>query len=250
MTANLPESGVPPIPPRRGPARRLPVFPVMLGAGIVAAAIAGGLGEAAANWFPAVAPGDPSLGPLGGGAVTNESADQAVVKNGALTYALLGGVLGLAFGLAGGLIARSPRHGAVAAIEGAVVGVLLGAGVSLGLFPAFFQKFDRLSDDLILPMVTHGAVWCLIGASAGAAFGIGSGGGAAGVGRAALGGLAGAALATVLYEVLGAFAFPSDKTTMPLAASAGARLLAQAGVCVLSALGVAFVAAEPSPARS
>ena len=52
-----------------------------------------------------------------------------------------------------------------------------------------------------------------------------------------MGGLVGAAAATVVYEFVGALAFASDKTDMPLSASITTRGMAQLLVPLLSALG-------------
>jgi len=52
-----------------------------------------------------------------------------------------------------------------------------------------------------------------------------------------LGGLVGAAAATVIYEIVGALAFASDKTDLPLSSSITARGMAQLLVAIVSAAG-------------
>lgn len=248
MTAH-PSDSTPSLPPR-GRAPGSPVFLIVVAAGIIGGLLTWAAGEATTNWFSAMSAGDPSGGPLAGGVVTNETADAAMLKNGTLTYAVQGGILGLIFGLAGGLIARSPRHGTVAGLEGVVLGLILVGAVAYGLFSVFFRKFDRLSDDFLLPILTHGGVWAIAGGVAGLAFGIGSGAARARILRATIGGLAGAALGAVLYEVLGAVFFPSSETNLPIASAAPARLLAHGTVALLAAVGIALAVANTRPARA
>jgi hypothetical protein len=59
--------------------------------------------------------------------------------------------------------------------------------------------------------------------------------------------LIGAALAAVLYEVVGGLLFPAAKTGDPVAESAVARLLAHALLDLFTALGAAAVAVAPGP---
>ena len=53
-------------------------------------------------------------------------------------------------------------------------------------------------------------------------------------------------LATMLYDLVGAFAFPLDKTSQPVSPTVVTRLFAQFAVAVFVAIGAAMVAAEPS----
>ena len=57
----------------------------------------------------------------------------------------------------------------------------------------------------------------------------------------AFGGLLGAVAAAVLYEFVGAIAFPLDKTSEPVSATIGTRLFAQLVVAVLTAAGAIMV---------
>jgi hypothetical protein len=114
-----------------------------------------------------------------------------------------------------------------------------GSGMSFLFLPGYYQRFNPQDEDLILPILMHGGIWSAIGAGGGLAFGIGMGG-AARTFRALLGGLLGAVAATLLYEVVGAVLLPLAKTSQPLAATSGARLLAQLLVAVFVA---AFAAA-------
>ena len=76
-------------------------------------------------------------------------------------------------------------------------------------------------------MLVHGGIWGPIGAAGGLAFALGLGGGPRSAFRATLGGLVGASLGTVLFEIVGAWFFPLAKTAYPIAVGAGARLTAR-----------------------
>jgi hypothetical protein len=86
------------------------------------------------------------------------------------------------------------------------------------------------------PLLTHGAIWSAVGAVGGLAFGLGLGG--RGRWKATLvGGFIGAAVATVIYELVGAIVFPSSKTDLPLSSSSTTRGLALLLVASLSSIG-------------
>ncbi len=160
-----------------------------------------------------------------------------------LAFGMLGGALGLALGLAGGLARRSARAAAIAAAVGLPLGVAVGVVPALVLLPIADANREKLTDGLILPLLIHAGLWSAIGAAGGWALGNGAGGPVA---RAVLGGLLGAVVATVIYELVGALAFPLAQTGRPLAATWGTRLLARLAVATLTAGGAAWAAAGPS----
>jgi MFS family permease len=160
----------------------------------------------------------------------------ARIYSAALSLAVLGGLLGLAMGLAGGVARRSTSSSARAAI----LGLFLGAGVAVSMafvFVSVFYKWhDPQSGDLLVPLLTQGAIWSSVGAIGGLAFGLGLGG--QGRWRATLvGGLAGAVAATIVYEIVGALAFPANKTDQPLSSSITTRAMAHLLVAIFSAVG-------------
>jgi hypothetical protein len=153
-----------------------------------------------------------------------------------LTYATMGGFLGLAMGLAGGLLRRSALAAARAAIAGFVLGTIAVASASVPLVSYFYQARDPQSTDLVLPLFTHGAIWSAAGAIGGLALGLGLGG--AGRWKATMvGAIVGAAAATIVYEIVGALAFATAKTDLPLSASLTTRGMAQLLVATLAAIG-------------
>jgi hypothetical protein len=169
---------------------------------------------------------------------------EAQIASASRTFVLMGGILGLAMGLAGGLARRSPSAGSRSAILGLLLGAAVAGSTAFVVLPIFFKKYDPQSNELMLPLLTQGAIWSAVGAIGGLAFGLGLGG--QGRWKATLvGGLVGAAAATVVYEIVGALAFATSKTDLPLSASITTRGIAQLLVAILTAVG-AVVAANQS----
>jgi len=170
-----------------------------------------------------------------------------------LTFATMGGLLGLLMGLAGGIVRRSASATARAGILGVLLGTIVGAATGFALVSLFYKRHDPQSGDLVLPLLIHGAIWSALGAVGGLVFGLGIGG----QGRwksTLVGGLVGAAAATVVYEIGGALAFPSSKTDLPLSASFATRGMAQFLVAILSSLGAVLAvnrsSANGGPSKS
>jgi len=171
----------------------------------------------------------------------------ARVQSATWTFAALGAVMGMTMGLAGGLARRAVLASVGAAIGGLLLGTAATTSLALVLVPNFFKSHDPQSTDLVLPLLTHGAIWGAAGAVGGLAFGLGLGG--KGRWKATLtGGLLGAAGATVVYEIVGAIAFASSKTDLPVSSSITTRAMAMLLVAILSAMGAAL-ALRLSPKR-
>jgi hypothetical protein len=172
--------------------------------------------------------------------------------NGAVAFGTLGGLLGLGLGLAGGLIRRSAGGALLGAIVGLILGTAAGALPSFVLMPWHWRhRNDDPSATLLLtPLLLHLGLWCAIGLGAGLAFAVGSG--ASKPSRyfeMALAGVVGAMVGTFVYEMVGAFVFPMDRTVEPFAATAGTRLLAR--LCVAGFVGLGAVRSlPPRPAPS
>ena len=157
----------------------------------------------------------------------------------AAIFATMGGMLGLAMGMAGGLARGSVFRGAWAAIVGLLLGTIIATSTSLIFVSLFYKKYNPETGDLVVPMLMHGAIWSAVGAIGGLVFGLALGG----QGRwkaTLLGGFVGAAAATVVYEIVGALAFATDNTDLPLAASITTRGMAHLLVAILSAVGAAL----------
>src|SRR3954451_7105360 len=108
-----------------------------------------------------------------------------------IAFGSLGAVLGLTLGLAGGFARRSGRAALIAAIAGSILGGAAGAVMPSVLLPIYFRVHDPDRDDLMLAILIQGGNWSVIGAAAGAAFGIGLGDRGRAL-RALFGGLMGA----------------------------------------------------------
>jgi hypothetical protein len=174
-------------------------------------------------------------------------------RNGAIAFGALGGLLGLALGLAGGASRRSLSG----AVSGGLLGLILGGLV--GSLPAFLimpyawnqRGEDPANLDMSTPLMIHAALWLGLGAVAGLAFGVGRAGGhRATLVQVFLGGLVGAALGTLAYELIGGIGFPMSRTTDPISITMETRLLARLCVSGFTALGVLYaLRAGRSPAR-
>jgi hypothetical protein len=153
-----------------------------------------------------------------------------------ITFAATGGLLGLVLGLAGGISRRSIKWATLAGLLGLVVGGLAEAGSAYGTLQFIYTKIDVQSEDLLQSMLSHLALWAVIGLAGGLAFGLGLGGRGAWW-KAAAGGLVGFALATVAYELIGALVLPTDGTHQPFGDSARSRVLAQVLITLGAAIG-------------
>jgi hypothetical protein len=170
-----------------------------------------------------------------------------------MSYGVLGALLGLSLGAAGGMARRSPGAAILAALIGVVVGAAAGTGTTLLLLLRYRALHENPSPDnatqeLYLALATHGGIWVAIGAAAGLALGLGLGGWRAG--RAIIGGILGAALATAIYEFGGAVAFPLEKVLEPTATAPAPRLLAHLAVAICVSAGALWAAYHLSLGRS
>lgn len=235
--------------PRRSAERRRWAAGAQLAAALIAGAIAWWCGERIAEAYRAelfprlkISPSNEDLARL----------TAARVGISRTTYATLGGLLGLALGAAGGL-SRGARCVALGAVLGGTLGAAAGGGVAAIVAPLFYRWRDSQSTDLLGPLLTLGAIWSAIGAAVGLAFGVGSGDR-----RRALGALAGAAagglLAALVYEVVGALAFSTSRTDLPVSTASATRAGAAMLLALLTAAGAAWGAwtaeAQKGPAAT
>jgi len=175
-------------------------------------------------------------------AILRRETPVAESKNAAAAYGLLGAVLGGAMGLAAGLARRSTGAAFSSALAGVFAGGAIGAAMSAAMVPVFFRIVDPDSG-LLPPLLVHSGIWAPIGAAAGLAFGLGLGGPRM-ILLAAIGGLAGAALGTMAYEVVNSLAFPNALQDKPIPGEAPSRILADFCVAIFTALGAALGVGE------
>ncbi len=200
-------------------------------AGLLAGLVSFGLGEAVYELFPAEKVeidimGRKVLGP------TAKTKSVAELRNGALTFGLLGACLGGFSGMAGGLARRSAPAMSVAGLLGSTLGLATGAGVSCVVLPFFLYTQPRYPEyDLILSMIMHGSIWGLTGAVAGSAFAIGLG--ERGLcSRTLVAGFVGAVLGAVVFDLIGGAIFPFASTDQPISTTWPPRLMARLLVAV------------------
>ena len=203
-------------------------------AGVIATGLTWAAGEVSVDRFPQKKVIDPMT----------ESADLAgfhrvLVKNATLACGLQGALLGLTLGVAGVVASGASKRSAAGAI-GLVIGGVLGAVGSFGLFTAYFALVDANAQDMTPSILTHGGVAAMIGAAGGLAFGVGLGGRQLAV-RGMVGGLIGAALGATLVEVLVAVIFPHERIGSPIASAWESRLITHALVDLLACLGAVAV---------
>jgi hypothetical protein len=195
-------------------------------AGILAGLAAFGLGEAVYQLIPVVEKRVVTMGTAHIGATT-ETLMVAEARNGALTFGVLGLCVGAFMGMAGGAARRSASAIVSAGLLGSILGLALGASVSLAILPFFLDALPAHTEyDLILSLIMHASIWGLSGAVAGLAFAVGLGEFRL-IGRSASAGFIGAVLGTLVFELVGAAAFPMDGTGRPISTSWPSRLLAR-----------------------
>jgi hypothetical protein len=239
------------------PAAGLPSLPSRLWLWALAAGLAAGLGAGLggealfgrfkpvivhpANWDQLSAFDKPDVD----SALLRKATPGVEVKNAAATYGLLGVLLGGALGLVAGLARGSARSALVATLVGAVAGTAAGAGMSAAMIPIFFRTVDA-ETGMLLGLLTHAGIWVPIGAAAGLAFGIGLGGPRS-IALALLGGLAGAALGTMAYEVINGLVFPNARLDKPIPDESQSRILGAFCVTIFTAAGAALGVGERKP---
>lgn len=163
-------------------------------------------------------------------------------QNAAVAYALLGASLSLILGVtAGFFLGRFSIPRVLAAgLAGIVLGASFGAASSYGLTPIYFNRMGTA--DVTLSLLIHLGIWTAVGAATGLAFGVGSGSRDVLV-RSLVGGITGAALGTLLFDISGAF-LPLAHTERPLSEEAGTRLAANIVLCLCVASGIVVVASQ------
>jgi hypothetical protein len=164
------------------------------------------------------------------------------VANGVKAYAILGGILAVGLGVTAALL--SGRLIALRIILAAGTGFLLGtfgaAASARVLIPMFFSQVQTA--DFTLTMLVHLGIWCVVGAASGTAFGVGSGSFRV-LGQSVIGGITGAAVATLVYDFAGAF-LPLAHTERPLSEIALTRLAASVFLSLSIAVGILLVASQ------
>jgi hypothetical protein len=231
---------------RHAPLARVWVLPLL--AGLIAGFASWLIGEALHRRFehPDFAlSGPPSSAEVMSSLFRAERAAQRL--DAILSFGSLGAVLGMAHGLAGGSVRGSVRAALIAGIVGSILGGLVGAAVTQVILPIYHRILDPDTNELMVGIVIHVVISSAIGAVGGAAFGFGLGDRSRGC-RAVVGALLGAVAGSLVYEIVGALAFPLDGTSKPIAATWGARLFARLAVTTFASAGLAMCALDHAEA--
>ncbi len=228
-----------------GPVRPQAKSPTLsaLYVGLIAGLIGWGVGEAAFDHFK---PSKKAAAEAYAFTQLNIERDIADGRNAAVGYGVLGAATALGLGLVGGRAGGSSRRGAIAGLVGLAAAVAAVALLSLAVVPLHRKYYEPTYPDLKLPILIHGAIWCTIGAVGGLAFGAGLGDRRR-IAVSLVGGLIGAALATVLFDLIGAAALPFSQADMPIPKTSMGRLLAYLLVAVGTTLGASMAVAERRP---
>ena len=229
----------------------IPIGPTPVGVGLGAAlalAVVAGMaawagGEAAIRAFdvPLISEFEVS------GGEQFSARNQAITNTSTASYGVLGAMLGLAMGLAAGLRRRDPKRMVAATAAGLVLGAIAAGVVAWVATRWFLANEVPLEDDLIRPLLSHGAIGSAIGLAAGLAAGIGLGGGRASILQAALGGLIGGIVATFVIEMAGAVLFPLEQTDQPVSQGVASRLFGRLVLAVFVAMGLVLSTRPPRP---
>jgi hypothetical protein len=160
-------------------------------------------------------------------------------QNAVVAYALLGAILSFSLGVTAACFLGRYSMARVlsAGLAGIVLGASFAAASSYGLTPIYFHRMETA--DVTLSMLIHLGIWAAVGAASGIAFGIGSGTRKDLIGSF-IGGVTGAAFATMLFDVCGVF-FPLARTERPLSEEANTRLAAAVFLSLSIALGICVV---------
>jgi len=175
---------------------------------------------------------------------SRESLGAANLANGTVADILLGGVTGLVLGYAGSLACRAPARGLKVGLPFFLAGAIVAAAASIVLIPLLSRGLVPDTNDLLTPILIHGAIWMAIGALGGAAFAWGLDQPRQipiAAGAACVAGF----LASVLYHLIDAGFFPDSDPTEPISHSSLVRFLSM----LLPALFIAVGAARGSLAR-
>lgn len=177
---------------------------------------------------------------------TAETTQRAETITAIRTFAFFGALLGLASGLAG----QSPKSAIRAALLGLFLGGVSGGVAALAVIPIHSRLLIEPVSEFLTTFVAHAGIWMPIGAAAGLALGLGSNLDARQTRLAIVGGLLGAAIAAILYEVAGALAFPLAETDLPISKSPGSRFLARILLALLVPTTALLLATRPKTKKT
>jgi hypothetical protein len=223
------------------PTGRFPLWIVCLGSGLLAGVLAAFGGELIYEKIHVDPEYPATLDSLSGSersiarAQVRFKTKVVVERNQAMAaYGMLGAALGVILGLTGALVAGSKPVNLAGALVGGVSGGLLGACVSMVLVPVFYD-ISNSQTGLPLLFLTHLVIFAGLGTAGGQALGWSSGDRKVIV-RCMIGGIVGALVGTLVFEVTNFVAFPNLRTFEPVPVKTIPRLIMH--LCVAAGAGV------------
>ena len=175
----------------------------------------------------------------------NREKKAADTKNAGLVFGVSGFLMALAAGVGVGLAIGEPRRGLVVGLLGGLLNLALAVGASYALVPIWYQNRDQASADLMLPLLTHGGIWVPLGIGTGLVTGLvcrtRGRDSAPRLSLTILGGLIGAILGTVAFELAAGLLFPLDGTVRPISETSISRLFARLTLPLATAVGILWL---------
>ena len=217
----------------------------------ITAAIAAGLlawliGETKPMWAVPASRPQMTMGTLGM-IPTTETIQVAEVATAARLHGVFGAFLGLAMGVAGGLASRSPRRAMRAGLLGMACAAAVGIAAPYAVIPLFNRFRDSFPEELVGSILMHGLIWASLGVTAAFALAFGQGGGSGRLGHILWGGLLGALVGTVIFDMTGAVFSANDHTGEPVSTSSASRLAARLIISVSVAIAASLGARKGRP---
>jgi hypothetical protein len=217
----------------------------------ITAAIAAGLlawlvGETKPMWAVPASRPQMTMGTLGM-IPTTATIQAAEVATAARLHGVFGAFLGLAMGVAGGLASRSPRRAMHAGLLGMACAAAVGIAAPYAVIPLFNRFRDSFPEELVGSILMHGLIWTSLGVTAAFALALGQGGGTGRLGRVLWGGLLGALVGTVIFDVSGAVFGANDHTGEPVSTTSASRLAARLVISVSVAIAASLGSRKGRP---
>lgn len=240
----------PPVSSRVSPAFRVVTMLCGLAAGVAAWAI----GESFYGYFGAPMRKVTTMGYVSFRATPGDLV-AANIKNALIPYGVLTALTAVTLGMLGAGHRRNLRAGVVGGLWGLALGIPLTGALTIASLLGYWSYFGEnpLTEELLVPLLSHMVSWAGVGAAGGLSLGLALGGGRSVVLRSILWGVIGALLGTLVYELVGAALFPLHRTTFPVSASSVSRGLARTsvavGVTVFAMLG-ALATSTPQAVKS
>lgn len=217
--------------------------------GVLAALSAFGIDRATFELIPPETVNQRVMGSIS--TTITRSTPRVITQSEALASGLLGACLCGFLGAAGGLAQRSRSSTIFWSSTAAVLGTILGVGLTYALFPLFFWVREHYLEqtEMVASIALHAMIWAPLGAVAGGAFALALGERRL-WGKTLAAGLVGAVLGAIAYDLIEAFFFPLARTADPEVETWLIFLTSRLLVCLATTLLVILSLSEPRSAQA